>query len=212
MPVPNEEHRTSNAERQRVRMTSAFYVHRRSWATEDHRQDAQKGQTSHPPNPGAPRRAVPQARPQRAKRRGGTNRTSCGPFAPRMDLGERISPSSTSDLRNALFSDEPLNDARTMLSHFFSILLVVGLGVARKLALLDFFLVALERLQRIGLEMGIGFDKLRHEIIEQSKEVIEDQDLAVTVGTGPDSNCRNGQLFRNSRGQLGRNRFEHDSE
>ena len=27
-------------------------------------QDAQKGQTSHPPNPGAPRRAVPRARPQ----------------------------------------------------------------------------------------------------------------------------------------------------
>jgi len=32
-------------------------------------QDAQKGQTSHPPNPGAPRRAVPQARPQRVKDR-----------------------------------------------------------------------------------------------------------------------------------------------
>ena len=31
-------------------------------------QDTQKGQTSHPPNPGAPRRAVPRARPQRAKR------------------------------------------------------------------------------------------------------------------------------------------------
>ena len=30
-------------------------------------QDAQKGQTSHPPNPGAPRRAVPRARPQRVK-------------------------------------------------------------------------------------------------------------------------------------------------
>jgi hypothetical protein len=29
-------------------------------------QDAQKGRTSHPPSPGAPRRAVPQARPQRA--------------------------------------------------------------------------------------------------------------------------------------------------
>jgi hypothetical protein len=28
-------------------------------------QDAQKGQTSHPPNPGAPRRAFSQARPQR---------------------------------------------------------------------------------------------------------------------------------------------------
>jgi len=29
-------------------------------------QDAQKGQTSHPPNPGAPRRTLTQARPQRA--------------------------------------------------------------------------------------------------------------------------------------------------
>jgi hypothetical protein len=66
-------------------------------------QDAQKGQTSHPPNPGAPRRAVPRARPQRAKRRGGTYRTSCGPFALVMGLGERKSPTSTSDLREALF-------------------------------------------------------------------------------------------------------------
>jgi hypothetical protein len=32
---------------------------------ENRAQDAQKGLTSHPPNPGAPRRAVPRARPQR---------------------------------------------------------------------------------------------------------------------------------------------------
>jgi hypothetical protein len=64
-------------------------------------QDAQKGQTSHPPNPGAPRRALSRARPQRVKGRGGTNRTSCGPFAPRMNLGERKSPSSASDLRES---------------------------------------------------------------------------------------------------------------
>ena len=30
-------------------------------------QDVQKVQTSHPPNPGAPRRALAQARPQHAK-------------------------------------------------------------------------------------------------------------------------------------------------
>ena len=89
--------------------------------TGEHQQDAQKGRGSHPPNPGAPRRAVPQARPQRAKRRGGTYRTSCGPFAPRMDLGERISPSSASDLRKTLI--EPLREARTKLANFFSILL-----------------------------------------------------------------------------------------
>jgi hypothetical protein len=66
-------------------------------------QDAQKGQTSHPPNPGAPRRALTQARPQRVKRRGGTYRTSCGPFALLMNLGERKGPSSNFDIREALF-------------------------------------------------------------------------------------------------------------
>ena len=57
-------------------------------------QDAQKGQTSHPPNPGAPRRALPQARPQRAKRR-----------------------------RRTLRYVEVLSEARTPLAAFFSILL-----------------------------------------------------------------------------------------
>ena len=59
-------------------------------------QDAQKGHGSHPPNPGAPRRAVPQARPQRAKRR-----------------------------RRTLRYVELLSEARTTLADFFSILLVV---------------------------------------------------------------------------------------
>jgi len=37
--------------------------------------------------------------PQQAKGRGGTNRTSCEPFAPWMVLGERKSPSTDLDLR-----------------------------------------------------------------------------------------------------------------
>ena len=49
---------------------------------------------------------------------------------------------------------------------FFSSLLVVGFGVARKLSLFDFFLITAERLERICLEMGIGFNKLRHEVVE----------------------------------------------
>jgi hypothetical protein len=56
-------------------------------------QDAQKGQTSHPPNPGAPRRALSHARPQRVKTRGVPSRYV-----------------------------EDLNDARTPLADFFSIL------------------------------------------------------------------------------------------
>jgi hypothetical protein len=63
------------------------------------------------------------ARPQRAKGRGGTYRTSCVPSAHKMDLGERISPSSVSNIRKALFNVEPLSEARTMLADFFSILL-----------------------------------------------------------------------------------------
>jgi hypothetical protein len=74
-----------------------------------------------PPNPGAPRRALPQARPQQAKRRGGTNHTSCGRSPLRIDLGERISPARVSDLRKVLFNVEPLSEARTPLADFFSI-------------------------------------------------------------------------------------------
>jgi len=39
-----------------------------------------------------------------------------------MGLGERISPTSVSDLR-VLFNVEPLSDARTLLADFFNILL-----------------------------------------------------------------------------------------
>src|SRR5882672_706999 len=46
------------------------------------------------------------------------------PFTPRMDLGERISPASVSDLRKVLFNVELLSDARTPLADFFSVLLV----------------------------------------------------------------------------------------
>src|SRR6185295_4332619 len=62
-------------------------------------------------------------RPQRAKRRGGTDRTSCGPFTLAMCLGERKSPSSVSDLRESSTRVAPLRDARTKLADFFSILL-----------------------------------------------------------------------------------------
>jgi hypothetical protein len=40
------------------------------------------------------------------------------PFTPRMDLGERISPDSVSDLREVFLNVEPLSDARTPLAAF----------------------------------------------------------------------------------------------
>jgi hypothetical protein len=47
-------------------------------------QDAQKGYGSHPPSPGAPRRAVPRARPQRAVTfiRGRWDDPNCAQYIP----------------------------------------------------------------------------------------------------------------------------------
>ena len=46
------------------------------------------------------------------------------PFTLRMDLGERISPASVSDLQKVHFNVEHLSDARTPLAAFFNSLLV----------------------------------------------------------------------------------------
>ena len=60
-----------------------------------------KGQTSHPPNPGAPRRAVPRARPQANRNRRRYRPHFVEPFACTMDLGERENPSSMADIRES---------------------------------------------------------------------------------------------------------------
>jgi len=73
-------------------------------ATENRAQDAQKGRP---------------ARPQRAKRYGPH---FVYPFALAMNLGERISPFSISNIRGVPLNVDLLSDARTTLASFFSIL------------------------------------------------------------------------------------------
>jgi len=70
-------------------------------------------------------------------------------------------------------------------------LLVVGLGVARKLTLLNFFLVASERLERIGLEVSVRLNEFRHKVIEETEKIIENQHLTVAVRTGADADGGN---------------------
>ena len=70
-------------------------------------------------------------------------------------------------------------------------LLVVGLGVARKLTLLNFFFVASERLERIGLEVSVRLNEFRHKVIEETEKIIEDQHLTVAVRTGADADGGN---------------------
>jgi hypothetical protein len=63
------------------------------------------------------------ARPQRVKDRGGTYRTSCGPFALDWILANGKAPPVIPTSENLLPYVEDLNDARTQLTGFFSILL-----------------------------------------------------------------------------------------
>ena len=67
------------------------------------------------------------ARPQRVRRRGGTDRTSRSRLSFSIVLGKRISPSSISNIRGVPLNVEPLSDARTKPAEFFSILLEIGL-------------------------------------------------------------------------------------
>ncbi len=71
----------------------------RSWLwRKSSSQDAQEGQASHPPNPGAPRRTVPRARLQASRNRRRYRPHFVGPFARIINIGERKTPSSTSDI------------------------------------------------------------------------------------------------------------------
>ena len=73
-------------------------------------------------SPAQPRRAETRRSAGKAaarEGRGGTDRTSCGPFARRMDLGERKSPSRASDFRGLFLNVEGLNNARTPLRGLF---------------------------------------------------------------------------------------------
>lgn len=66
---------------------------------------------------------------------------------------------------------------------FLSRRLVVTFRIGGKLTFLDLHFVAEKRFTRIRLEMAIGFDKLQHEVVEQSKKIVEDQGLAATMGS-----------------------------
>src|SRR6267143_1737928 len=86
-------------------------------------QDAQKGQTSHPPNPGAPRRALSQAR--RSERRGEEVHTALrvGRSPLLWVLANGKAPTAFPTSEKLLLNVEPLSAARTKLADFFSILL-----------------------------------------------------------------------------------------
>ena len=86
-------------------------------------QDAQKGQTSHPPIPGAPRRALPKQ--GRSERRGEEVQTALrvGRSPLQWILANGKAPPALPTTENLIRYVEPLSDARTMLAGFFSILL-----------------------------------------------------------------------------------------
>ena len=81
-----------------------------------------KRRPSHPPNPGAPRRALSQARPQASRNRRRYRPRSVGPFTRTMDLGERKTPLAFSTSENLNRYVEDFDESRTKLAACFNIL------------------------------------------------------------------------------------------
>ena len=86
-------------------------------------QDAQKGQTSHPPNPGAPRRALPKQGRSRVETGGCTDRTSWGRSPVHWILANGKTPPVWPTSKNLYRHVEDFDEPRTTLAGFFSILL-----------------------------------------------------------------------------------------
>jgi hypothetical protein len=83
--------------------------------------EAQQGQTSHPPNPGAPRRAVPQARPQVSRNRRRYRPHFVGPFARIWILANGKTPPALPPSENLNRYVEDFDEPRTKQADLFSI-------------------------------------------------------------------------------------------
>jgi len=50
--------------------------------------------------------------------------------------------------------------------------LVITLGIGRILPLLHFLFVAAQGLERVGLEVGVGLEKLRRKAVEEAQQIV----------------------------------------
>src|SRR3712207_8630069 len=50
-------------------------------------------------------------------------------------------------------------------------------------------------------QVGVGLDELGHKVIKKAQEIIQDQNLSITVRSGPDPNSRDGNGLRDARSE-----------
>ena len=87
---------------------------------------------------------------------------------------------------------------------------VIALFVGGEGAVLDVFAIVLDGGADERAGVGIAADKLGGRRKGQVEQVVEDEDLAVAVGTGANADGGNGQLGGDLRGHFAGNALEHD--
>ena len=64
---------------------------------------------------------------------------------------------------------------------------MVAFGVAGEFPLFDFFFITTERLKRIGFQVGIRLHKLGDKRVKKAQQIVNHQNLAITMRARPDA-------------------------
>ncbi len=87
---------------------------------------------------------------------------------------------------------------------------VIALGVGREGAMLHVFAVALDGGAEERGSVGVAADEFGRRRKGEIHEIVEDENLAVAIGTGADADRRNGERGGDGRGGFAGNAFEND--
>ena len=89
---------------------------------------------------------------------------------------------------------------------------MIAFRVARKSPLLDFFFVPAQGLERVRFQMRVGLHEFWDEGIEETEEIVEHKNLAVTMRPSPNPDGGDRQRLGDPSGKLGRDRLQHKSK
>ena len=89
---------------------------------------------------------------------------------------------------------------------------VIGLRIRREVPAAHVLAIRGYRARDLDGEIRIRPHEFRPVARGKADEIVEDEYLAVAIGSGADADRGNAQLFGDARGQLPRHGFEHDGK
>ena len=89
---------------------------------------------------------------------------------------------------------------------------VIGLGVGRECAVADVVAIGPDGAGNDFADVGVLAREFRRRVEGEAEEIVRDEDLAVAIGAGADTDRRDLELARDLRGKFARDGFEDDCE